>query len=527
MKRYQLTITLKEDSIFSERAASEGGHRSLDYIPGITLLGACASKIYKQLGTDAFDIFHSGKVRFGNGYPLSLCGEKSLPIPFAWHCEKGKETTKLFNFQRHTLISDNILNLSKIEMPKGKQPKQLRKGYVTNALELIQPETSLRMKTAIDPETATAAKSQLFGYQALQAGQRFSAYVDIDDDICAENSKQLLEALTGEQFLGRSRTAQYGSVECEIAEHDLPVNYLTGINSEKKEITIWFLSDTALLNRYGFPITANTLTIPGLETANIIWHKSYLRFRRYSPYNSKRRKFDLERQVIEKGSVLTLVLTENIEQQKLDRLQQGIGVYREAGLGQILVQHPLLKDSQPIPMHEPKQYQTLSPDMPNIPLARFLNQLHQSSKASRKDRQYAGQKAQELEKLYQHASAYAAVESSVDLGPSASQWSRIVEAGKQYQFERDRQKLLSKLFGDVTNKNENMQDTICKQKDEAWSVITFDNNDREITFRKWLYDTLKDKTIEQPGTVATLLAHMAINIVKKTRQTQQTSEKIS
>lgn len=515
MKRYQLTISLEEDCIFSERAASEGGHHSLDYIPGITLLGACAAKIYTASGVDAFDIFHSGKVRFGNAYPQSVGGETSLPIPFVWHSEKGKETTTRFDIERHRLDSQSIINLSKTDMPKGKQPKQLRQGYVSNALELIKPKTTLRMKTAINPETATAATSQLFGYEALQAGQRFIAYLDIDDEISSEDSQKIREALTGELFLGRSRTAQYGAVKCEITEHDL-----TNVNQvlNDQQITVWFLSDTALLDENGLPVTAHTLKIPGLESAQIIWGKSYLRYRSYSPYNSKRRKFDLERQVIEKGSVLTLELTQELTQEILLSLQQGIGVYREAGLGQVEVQHPLLKDINPVAMHEPKCQQLATPEMPNHPLAQFLNQLHQRSKASRADRQYAEQKAQELEKLYQRAYSYAAVESTVDLGPSASQWSRIAEAGKQYQSNQDRPKLFSKLFGDPSNKDENMQDTICKQKDEAWGVITFDNDNRELTFREWLLKTLKNEKVQQPGMVATLLARMASNIVKQSKE---------
>ncbi len=531
IKRYQLTLTLLEDGIFSERAASEGGHRSLDYIPGITLLGACASKIYQQLGSAAFDVFHSGKVRFGNAYPLSISGEKSLPVPFAWHGVKGRESSQLVDIQRHRLIAGNILNLAKTAMPKGKQPKQLRQGYITDALELIQPETSLRMKTAINPETATAAKSQLFGYQAIQAGQCFSAYLDFDIDLDSDNDDnkpagidqnsidRVLDALSGELFLGRSRTAQYGAVKCEISEQESSSEQHQPVAiASDTEITLWFLSDCALLDQYGVPVTAATLKIPGLESATILWDKSQLRFRRYSPYNSKRRKFDLERQVIEKGSVLSLKPGEELSVQQQNELQRGIGIYREAGLGQIAIQHPLLETEKPVALAEIKPSRAQSPDMPRDSLARFLSQLHQSSKASRKDREYAEQKAQELKKLYQRAYAYAAVDFKLDLGPSASQWSRIVEAGKQYQFEKDKQKLLTRLFGNVSNKDDKMQDTICKQNDEAWRVITFDNNNRELTFRKWLYDTLRDKTVQQPSMVAILLAKKATDIVRQIRK---------
>jgi len=41
-------------------------HRSLDYLPGANLLGATAEKLYSSDLVSSFQIFHSGKVRFGN-----------------------------------------------------------------------------------------------------------------------------------------------------------------------------------------------------------------------------------------------------------------------------------------------------------------------------------------------------------------------------------------------------------------------------------------------------------------------------
>src|SRR5579885_854668 len=66
MKRKVLRLTLLDDVALSERAASAGPHLGLDYIPGATLLGAAARRLYDSLSRDdAFLAFHSGKVRFG------------------------------------------------------------------------------------------------------------------------------------------------------------------------------------------------------------------------------------------------------------------------------------------------------------------------------------------------------------------------------------------------------------------------------------------------------------------------------
>jgi len=93
MKRYQLILELHEDVVFSARSATLGGHRSLDYIPGAALYGVSASKLYDSLGRYAFTVFHSGKVRFGNGYPLAPNGEVGFPVPFSWYSVKGETQT--------------------------------------------------------------------------------------------------------------------------------------------------------------------------------------------------------------------------------------------------------------------------------------------------------------------------------------------------------------------------------------------------------------------------------------------------
>ena len=517
MKRYELTITLIEDCIFSERAASEGGHKSLDYIPGITLLGACASKIYTNPSIDSYDIFHSGKVRFGNAYPLSIEGYKTLPMPFVWHSEKGKETTRKVG-KRFQLQPDQIFNLAKTKI-KEAQPKQLREGYVSNALEQLKPSKSLRMKTAINPETATAAESQLFGYQALEAGQAFKATIDIDGGIGEEQSQKILDVFSQTLYLGRSRTAQYGQVKCEVREVTLE-NGNTSIKADS-EVSIWFTSDTALLDSNGLPVTAKNMTKTDLDDATVLWDKSFLRYRRYSPYNTKRGKFDLERQVIEKGSVLTVKLKKDI---KPDKFQTGIGAYREAGLGQVVIQHPLLKGEHPEEIEPLGESINSSPEKPNNPLANFLSNAKQNAKASREDREYADKKAAELEQLYKLAYAYAAVDQKNDLGPTASQWSRVAEVGKQYQLKQDKEKLLFKLFGDASSDEQKNKDIICKRADEAWGVNC--SNEKVLTFGTWLKAALSDKSIHQPGTVATLIARVASNELKR-RSSMQLSKQAS
>ena len=95
MKGFDLILTLRDDCVFSERSATEGGHRGLDYIPGAALLGAAAARLYAGLpATDTFTLFHSGQVQYGNGLPLGIGDERSWPVPLCWHRVKGDKVVE-------------------------------------------------------------------------------------------------------------------------------------------------------------------------------------------------------------------------------------------------------------------------------------------------------------------------------------------------------------------------------------------------------------------------------------------------
>jgi len=111
-------------------------------------------------------------------------------------------------------------------------------------------------------------------------------------------------------------------------------------------LQLYCLSDIALAN----PKTAAPQLVPddafiGLP-ARFSAEKSFLRVRSYAPFNKTRKHFDLERQVIVKGSVLVFERDGGFSSDELNQLQQrfaaGVGLYRQEGLGQILVNPPFL-----------------------------------------------------------------------------------------------------------------------------------------------------------------------------------------
>ena len=90
MLRQEFEVTLKDNVIISQSSATIGQHQSLDYIPGSVFLGIAAARLYSDFDKDqiAWDVFHSGQVRFGNA-TLAANGERSMPVPMAFHTRKG------------------------------------------------------------------------------------------------------------------------------------------------------------------------------------------------------------------------------------------------------------------------------------------------------------------------------------------------------------------------------------------------------------------------------------------------------
>ncbi|MBK6948990.1 MAG: hypothetical protein IPH16_13900 [Haliscomenobacter sp.] len=90
MKRYQYSCELLSDVVIPSVTATEGFNPSLDYIPGAKFLGIAAGTLYDENSAATLDLFHNGKVRFGDAYP-TVDGQEGLPVPFSWFYEKEKD----------------------------------------------------------------------------------------------------------------------------------------------------------------------------------------------------------------------------------------------------------------------------------------------------------------------------------------------------------------------------------------------------------------------------------------------------
>jgi hypothetical protein len=497
--RQALHLTLLEDCVLSERNATEGGHRGLDRIPGQTLLGAAAARLYGKLaanGDDAYTAFHSGRVRFIDGLPSD--GDAiAYPVPLALHKSKsGGDDTIAYNF-----ASD------KSELPDGTQPKQMREGYVFPDGHHVEPARNLRMKTAIDPKTGHAAEAQLFGYESLARGQTFIAWVEADDT-ARHLLKPIVTALQGEVLLGRSRSAEYGQVRIEPADGIAEIGHGP---ANGKTLTLWLLSDLALVDELGRPTLQPTPQALGLADSKILWHKTFLRHRRYSPWNAYRHGYDRERLLLTAGGVITLKLTEPPTAEQLERLEAGIGLYREAGLGRLWIEPPLLaKDSIAISQSSVTRQTPTTQAVLDDPLLSWLEDQtldwRTESDARAKDL------ARDIGRLLNSARRRHGIRDSEDFGPSKSQWGQVLETAR----DKSGQALHDTLFaGDSA---------VIKAKGDGWGEIIDYDQGEPVYLADWLSSRLAVKDTK-PTHYAYLIRRLAHRLRGDTRhQTAQQGE---
>lgn len=438
--RQTLSITLLDDCVFSERAATEGLHDTIDRIPGSALLGAVAAQLYAQLtADDAYAAFHSGRLRFGDGLP-EVDGAIAWPVPMSWHYAKDEKPQRGL-FDRQKLY--NFLHVDEIKSEKSQgeeQPKQLRDGYVTTSGLWVKPSQNYRMKTAISAATGRAADAQLFGYSALQRGQRFMAHIEADSDFDPALFARVTKVLQGQVLLGRSRSAEYGRVRIQPSAASIQLQ--PGL-SEGQTLTLWLISDLAPCDAHGQPTLALDPSALGLpEGSQIKWEKTFTRSRRYSPWNAKRHGFDAERQVLMAGGVLQIELPQGSDaKEAAERLSQGIGLYREAGLGRVWVNPPLLATQHPAFDPALQVTDSANAPRPDHPLIRWLEQ----GEASTHDvEDKASKMAVEYRVVIESARlAKGYPPEAADFYPSRSQWGGVLEAARSKRGSD----LYASLFG--------------------------------------------------------------------------------
>ena len=324
MRQRDFKVTFLSDIVLHGSSNSEGNIETLDYITGSSFLGMVAKNYDEFAKTfDTFDIFHSGKVRFGEATPY-FENKTTYKVPFCFFSPKLDSDKKEVK-NNHFIDYDNQTELDK-------QYKQIRSGYITSNFDYINLDHTYSQKAAYDKENRKSKDSSMFGYKAIKKGATWKFTIKFDKDLDEKIEKQVVENILGEKYLGKSKTAQYGKILIEELK-DFKEENLENLNP--KEITyVYINSSLALFNANGMPTFEPTIENLGLTNASINWEKTQIRTKKYTSYNFKRQTNDYTRLVIEKGSVIAL---KNVSNEDINILKNGIGGYLNEGYGEVLI----------------------------------------------------------------------------------------------------------------------------------------------------------------------------------------------
>lgn len=367
MKKLNFKVTLQSDVIINMKSATEGSQRSLDFIPGNVFLGIVASRLYAKLmkqadNEKAFELFHSGAVRFGDAHLSIESRVRGLKIPASLFYPK-------LNVNGQHIVH-HLYSYDKHKKDKGSdvpQWKQCREGYYIfdeiDQDKLIKPEKlelskNYAIKSAHDRTTRTSKEGQMYGYESLPKGKLLFFSVEMDNEVYADDIRN---ALVGLQQVGRSRSAQYGLVdvqECKdvkeiVSNKALDARILYYNNSEdykelNKKIDQTHFSTVYADGRLIFtdPETGQCTFKPTVEQlgfdddAEILWNATQIRTFQYAPWNGKRMTYDMDRCGIEKGSVFVVAHNESLD---VASLPSYIGSFNQEGFGKVIYNPSFLK----------------------------------------------------------------------------------------------------------------------------------------------------------------------------------------
>ncbi|GAB4407713.1 MAG: hypothetical protein OHK0039_10280 [Bacteroidia bacterium] len=325
MKRYRYICKLLSEVVISSATATEGFHKSLDHLPGAKFLGIAAGKLYDEHVPATLDLFHNGKVRFGDAYPL-IGEEVALPVPFSWFHNKGGGLGDETLYLHHNLKQDDHKALT----AKGYQLKQARNGYfVWQGRKFLDIEQDFAIRSAYNADELRADDGKMFGYFALPAGTTWTFTVEDDTD---QHGEAIKKALEGKKRIGRSRSAEYGLVEITFQGEE---SVATATDLPAGTTLVFAQSNLCFLDSFGRPTLRPEAEALGFPTGSTIdWEKSQVRSRLYQTWNRKRNNRDADRMIILKGSVLVVehpVLVQSAA------FAKGIGTFRSEGFGQVLL----------------------------------------------------------------------------------------------------------------------------------------------------------------------------------------------
>ena len=328
MKNLIFKIEFLSDIVLPASSNTEGKIETLDFIAGSNFLGMVA-KEYNEF-EKSFDVFHSGKVRFGDATLLQN-DTPTYKVPLSFFHEK---------LDKKITVNQLHVPLSNLE-----QAKQFREGYITKEFSLALLDYNYAQKSAYDKSKRRSRDSSMYGYSAIEKGTEWQFVLKYDKSISENDLERIKKNLVGKKRLGKSKSSQYGQVNITLVEREVE-------NIEDRtlhdEMTLYVKSRLALVDEGGNPTYDLKYLTDGLEDEQIDWSRTQLRTSTYNRYDGSRKTKDTQRVVINSGSVIVL---KNITEEIIEAIAKGVGVYLSEGFGEVLI-NPSFLDSKPFTLNK-------------------------------------------------------------------------------------------------------------------------------------------------------------------------------
>ncbi|MEN9854889.1 MAG: hypothetical protein RLZZ157_15 [Pseudomonadota bacterium] len=224
---------------FSKEAATEGVHRSKDYIPGAAVMGLLARYAYGQSETDSTEwdlVFHSGVVHFSDAVRIS---DNVPTFPNPAILLKPKHIEGDARLGREAFAKEH----------KSQQPEAIKGEYVSLDGSTVSPKSVKRRRVRTAIENRRAKTGSLFVEETIAPGKivyRASVGGKIEPNTL-HKLKMFLPAL-----VPMGHGGGVFSVNVLASEDDNPWPNKQEFKNLRR-VRIWFLSDCQLVDEFGNP----------------------------------------------------------------------------------------------------------------------------------------------------------------------------------------------------------------------------------------------------------------------------------
>jgi len=369
MKRCYLSyrLILKEPLIISDGSQLGNVLLTQDFIPGSSILGLCAG-LYLRRGNGAKEngsytkefrsLFLSDDVIFSPAYPLAYGSKKTFPMPMSvLGCKYYGFRNRGGRFHQMHGFKDYLLNpVDAVCSAEGcGAPMEHKTGYCYyDSREGEFFDYSVRKDIFSHNRVDEKDKDKsLFSFEAIQAGEQFYGEIAFREESNRNTIKYLLQG-TGK--LGKARNRGYGLVEIhDVIEREESFKKEWAGNSINGTFSIFIFSNTILVDRglryVTFPdkeTLAFRLGLTKPEDIEIINSTSDTPFSFFKScpvlgFNQTRRMPLPLEQAILRGSVFSVKYNggEGIAGRLQDLQEEGMGLRRNEGLGQVIINHKI------------------------------------------------------------------------------------------------------------------------------------------------------------------------------------------